>query len=345
MSNVANNTIPVTEHSQRVAAPTRVVRPKEQSAAQAPTARAAGTTERTITSAPAATATTPEPSDNRTQRNWITPARVGFLVAAILLYVGYVSPTERFITPESGIGYALGIVGGSGMLLLLLYPARKRFRWLKVIGTVKLWFQAHMVLGIIGPLFVLYHSNFSLGATNSNAALFAMLIVSGSGIVGRYFYTRIHFGLYGRKASRAEMQAEAEALKDKVAGSRFVPDLLQRLDAAEARMLKQKKGLLRQITRPLYVTGMMLAQRWALTRIATNELRTAAETSPVLAKQHAQFAVAVRQYIKRRLQATRQVAEFESYERLFSLWHMLHLPLFFLLLVASIVHVISVHVY
>ena len=40
-----------------------------------------------------------------------------------------------------------------------------------------------------------------------------------------------------------------------------------------------------------------------------------------------------------------QVMEFESYERLFSLWHVLHLPLFFMLLIAGIVHVVAVHVY
>ena len=279
------------------------------------------------------------------QRRWLTPSRLGFLATALLLYAGYFSPLERFITPESGIGYALGIIGGSAMLLLLLYPARKRLPMLKFIGSVKAWFQTHMVLGIIGPLLVLYHSNFSLGATNSNAALFAMLLVSGSGIFGRYFYTRIHFGLYGRRASRAEMQAAAEELKEKVAGSRFVPELLAELDAVDQRMLRHKPGSLRMLARPLYVTALMHYERWLLTRHATAELRRAAIESPVLAKQHAQFAVAVRRYIRQRLQATRQVAEFESYERLFSLWHLLHLPLFFLLLVAGVVHVVAVHVY
>ena len=47
----------------------------------------------------------------------------------------------------------------------------------------------------------------------------------------------------------------------------------------------------------------------------------------------------------RHIDATRRVAELASYERLFSLWHVLHLPLFFMLLVAGIVHVIAVHVY
>jgi hypothetical protein len=39
------------------------------------------------------------------------------------------------------------------------------------------------------------------------------------------------------------------------------------------------------------------------------------------------------------------VAEFESYERLFSVWHALHLPLIFMLLLAASVHIVAVHVY
>jgi NADH-quinone oxidoreductase subunit H len=52
-----------------------------------------------------------------------------------------------------------------------------------------------------------------------------------------------------------------------------------------------------------------------------------------------------RQYIDHRLAATRRVVEFGAFERLFSLWHALHLPLFVMLLVAGIAHVVAVHVY
>src|SRR5512139_1638116 len=115
-----------------------------------------------------------------------------FAAACVLLaLLGMQAGLERFITPEKGLGYALGIVGGSAMLLLLIYPARKRLAWLAPIGSVKAWFQIHMVLGIVGPLLVLFHSNFRTGATNSNVALACMLIVSGSGLIGRYFYSRI----------------------------------------------------------------------------------------------------------------------------------------------------------
>jgi hypothetical protein len=274
-----------------------------------------------------------------------TPARIGFVLAAILIYLGFRLPLARLLSPERGVGYMLGILGGSAMLLLLVYPARKRFAALRVIGSVKVWFQIHMVLGVAGPLLILYHSNFSLGATNSNAALFAMVIVAASGIVGRYFYARIHCGLYGHRTNLAELQASAQSLRTKVAGASFVPDLLTALDAAERRMTERSRTPLRVLARPVTVSARMWIERRRLTRAAVAELRATAARSRVVAERHAHFERAVRRYIARRLQATRQVVEFESYERLFSLWHVLHLPLFFILLIAGVVHVIAVHVY
>ena len=45
------------------------------------------------------------------------------------------------------------------------------------------------------------------------------------------------------------------------------------------------------------------------------------------------------------ISAARRVAEFEGCARLFALWHVLHIPLFVMLLIAGVVHVIAVHVY
>lgn len=274
-----------------------------------------------------------------------TPARLGFLAAALLIVAGFKLPLSRWLSPEHGAGYILGIVGGSAMLLLLYYPLRKRFPSLAVTGSVKTWFQIHMVLGIAGPLCILYHSQFSLGAANSNAALFAMLIVSASGIVGRYFYARIHCGLYGHRTNLGELQLAAVELRDKIAGAQFVPELLTELDAAEKRIIERKKTYLRVLLRPITVGVRTWYERLRLTRRATHELRATAARSRVVAERHEHFERAVRRYIARRLNATRQVVEFESYERLFSLWHVLHLPLFFMLLIAGVVHVVAVHVY
>jgi len=117
---------------------------------------------------------------------WFAPARVVAVLCITAILWGYSSHLERFITPQRGLGYALGIVGGSLMLLILIYPTRKRLHALASLGGVPLWFNLHKLLGVIGPLIVLFHANFSFGATNSNVALVCMLVVSGSGIVGRY---------------------------------------------------------------------------------------------------------------------------------------------------------------
>ena len=59
----------------------------------------------------------------------------------------------------------------------------------------------------------------------------------------------------------------------------------------------------------------------------------------------ATLIAAADRYAGSRLAAARRVAEFSSCERLFALWHLLHLPLFGMLFVAAVVHVVAVNVY
>lgn len=279
-------------------------------------------------------------------RKLVTPAGVFALLATIALYVGWRFPTQRYITPERGIGYALGIIGGSLMLLLLLYSARKRFRWLGFLGSVARWFRFHMVLGILGPLCILYHSNFSLGAANSNVALFCMLTVAGSGLIGRYIYSRIHFGLYGRKADLGELRDGADGLRALSGSVSFLPELVARLERSERNLLAtgpHLPGL--GFIKPVAVSVKTFAARWALRRYVRKALRVAAHNSPTIASQKDRLRKVAAAYVDKRLLATRRVAEFQAYERLFSLWHALHLPLIFMLVIAAVVHIFAVNIY
>ena len=279
---------------------------------------------------------------------WLQRLRSGtglmLLICVTLLVFGWNFPVHRYITPQRGAGYVLGIVGGSMMLLLLLYPARKRFRWLSFMGSVKGWFETHMVLGLLGPICILYHSNFRTGAVNSNVALFCMLIVSGSGLVGRYFYTRIHHGLSERATTLAELQAKAQRLQTATVTLAFLPELLQRLLAAEQNLLKRVSEF-PVVMRPpvaLLLSGWL---RFRLNVYVRRALRQAAKQSATVAARRGGLRRVARNYIAQRIRATREVSEFQAYTQLFSLWHVLHLPLFFMLLLAGVVHVIAVHVY
>jgi hypothetical protein len=248
-----------------------------------------------------------------------------------------------YLSPESGLGYALGILGGSMMLLLIVYPLRKRIRALRFLGSVPRWFRAHMLLGIGGPLCILLHANFSFGATNSNVALVCMLIVAGSGVVGRYFYAKIHHGLYGHRATLSELQAKADAIKAHEAALPMLPELISRIEREEQGLIRSGGGMI--VVSPLIIAVRSFSARLYLAKYVRQAIRAAASRSATIAAQSARIEKAALEYAGRRLRASRQVAEFRVYERLFSLWHVLHLPLFFMLLAAGIVHVIAVHVY
>jgi hypothetical protein len=120
----------------------------------------------------------------RQARTRISPERALFLAATLILIVGTQIPVASHVSPKSGLGYALGAVGGILLLSQALYAFRKR------LLTVRLL----MMLGIIAPVLILIHCGFSLGATNSNIALAAMLLVTCSGLCGRHFYSKIHRG-------------------------------------------------------------------------------------------------------------------------------------------------------
>jgi hypothetical protein len=269
-------------------------------------------------------------------------ARLSLMLALLVILVGWAAPLGDYITPRTGLGYTLGIVGGSLMLALLIYPARKRLPGLTRIGSARAWFRIHMVLGVVGPICILYHCNFHLGAANSNVALVSMLIVAGSGIIGRYLYERIHHGLYGRMATLEELRADTENLKiDSSGAGRLLPEFGARLDASEKRI-----GYSVPLV-PKALTAALLSrfERMRLHRYVHKTLRAAAAGSPTIAGHRAKFVRAADRYSDARLKAARRVAEFESCRQLFSLWHLLHLPLFGMLFIAAVVHVVAVNVY
>jgi hypothetical protein len=263
----------------------------------------------------------------------------------LLLYAGYKLPTERYITPDRGFGYALGILGGSAMLVLLLYPARKRVRWLAFIGTVRRWFQAHMILGVVGPVCVLYHANFSLGAPNSNVALFCTLVVAGSGLFGRYFYSKIHHGLYGHRTTLAELGASASRLRAAPLSIAFLPELIERLEREEQQIISIRASISSALVVPFIAHWRISLSRARLRRYTRHALAAPALDSRVLAEQRRRLRRTAFSYIDTRLQANGKVVTFQAFERLFSYWHLLHLPLFYILVVAAIAHVIAVHLY
>ncbi len=277
-----------------------------------------------------------------TQRNrFLTPAGIYFVAVLAAIAFGVNLPSSAYLSPQSGLGYALGIAGGSMMLLLLLYPVRKRMPRARYVGSTRSWFRLHMTLGILGPALILVHSNFSLGATNSNVALVCMLIVSGSGLFGRYFYRHIHLELNGREATLDELKEFSNRLQQTSTVS-FLPALARRIDEEQA-VVERRFAATPLLLRPLQGAMWAMAARRRLRREVREAIAKGADRRRDPSRESLQQTAY--RYIDDRISAARRVLEFRAFQKLFSLWHALHMPLFFMLIIAGTVHVVAVHLY
>ena len=268
--------------------------------------------------------------------------RLFFGLTFFSIAFGWVYRDELYLSAEEGLGYNLGIIGGVFMLVLLLYPLRKKIRWLSRLGAIKHWFRIHMALGIIGPTLILYHSSFSLGSVNSNVALFCMIIVAASGLVGRFIYTRIHYDLYGEKMSLAELKDSLQVTKQKI-GSQFssLPEIENQLQTLEQAAYKRRNFIMQFIWIPVLVV-MTNIRRRRIKRILKSDIR---KTHGKLSHDDMQVFRQSLRAIYNYIETTKRLGQLNTYERLFSIWHIVHLPLFFMLIITGIIHVIAVHMY
>jgi len=262
-------------------------------------------------------------------------------LVAVALYQGWQMRDIAYLTAETGIGYWLGIVGGVMMLVLLLYPMRKRIKALRILGPIKHWFRLHMIMGILGPTLILFHCNFNLGALNSNVALFCMTVVAASGLLGRYFYSRIHHGLYGSQATVHELQQASNwQLEQLVEDLQYFPQLHEQLKAYEKSAIKAGQGWLSIIAIP-WLTITTQFSYIALLRACRKSVREEVTDSELCKQQ----LLKTRRNLAMYFGAVRKVAEFTFYRRLFSTWHVLHLPLFIMMIITGLIHVVAVHMY
>jgi hypothetical protein len=177
-------------------------------------------------------------------------------------------------------------------------------------------------------------------------ALSCMLLVAGSGVIGRVIYRKIHHGLYGRSATLQEVQANLGIIGGDVKSKfHFAPDVEKRLKDFETSTLAELKGAWSRIWSFMTVgvranwTYFIVARE--LERLGRAHARKHDADITKVRNRVAAGKLAIRQY----LNAVVDVARFSAYERLFSLWHILHVPFVFMLIISGIVHVIAVHMY
>ncbi|HEY7124366.1 MAG TPA: hypothetical protein VH540_10480 [Ktedonobacterales bacterium] len=149
--------------------------------------------------------------------------RVAFLfalasgVGLAFLYRRYMQTND--IAPDSKMGYIFAIAGTALLLLVGLgYVIRKRLgrRWPGRLHTFLAW---HMVGGILGLVLILMHAAGNFNPRSGTYALYGLIAVVASGIVGR---------VLDRFAPRLAASAALEAIS--ASGEERMDDLEQELE-------------------------------------------------------------------------------------------------------------------
>jgi len=268
------------------------------------------------------------------------------LLVCATLFVGWRLRTAELITAEYGAGHMLGIMGTLLMLVLMIYSARKRMPALAVIGSIKMWFRIHMILGIIGPVCVMVHATFRLGSLNSSVALFSMLIIAVSGIFGRYLYCRIHNGLYGRRLTLNDLidrlNEDKEAVKRHFAP---VPEIREELLSTTAEALRPCASLSESFMRLFSISLRRRLVLRRIKRIANTHLKKQVASAGWTRAMKRNMRAGIKLQAGLFLDEVVGFTQFVFFERLFALWQVLHIPSSVILALVVLVHIIAVSLY
>jgi hypothetical protein len=264
---------------------------------------------------------------------------VGISVTILLAINGYQYYTtpleERFFSPDHTLlkpsgdwGHGFGIIGTLMMIVGVgVYMIRKRYRKFFNVGYLKHWLEFHIFLCSVGPVLVLYHTAFKFGGLVS-VSFWSMVLVVLSGVVGRFIYLQIPRTIQGQELSINELNSMKEklALRIRTVLSEDIATLagFERISSSDRyksfklstsigffiRDYFSTKQLMRLFRKRMKLIGLNKSER--------EELIDAAKSEIVIA---------------------RRIALLRTFQKLFHMWHLFHLPFAISMFVIMVIHV------
>jgi hypothetical protein len=237
------------------------------------------------------------------------------------------APYHEVLKPSGLVGHGYGIAGTAMMLVgVILYSSRKRVRWLAGAGNLGHWLQFHIFLCTLGPFLVLLHTTFKFGGLVS-IAFWSMTVVVVSGVFGRYVFARIPKAMDGRFRGLAEIDRQAAALGEEIGAYGDLPaGQLEVLLSGPS--LRSPRGTLDALW--LAFRGDIAAR---LHLLRSRRILSRSGIAPVARRRTLAL-------LRSRLSLEQQSRLLLPFQRMFSYWHILHLPLAIVLLIVTIVHVV-----
>ncbi len=229
------------------------------------------------------------------------------------------------LKPGGTWGLAFGTAGALMMVVMLLYSVRKRFVALRHLGSVSVWLDFHILLGICGPLFVLLHSSFKVQGLVA-LSFWSMVAVASSGIAGRYLYRQIPHSNVGDELSLAEVEKlDRDLARQLMEEVGLDAEAIRQLDAVAALGTSSKQSLLGMAFRFPFDA---LSLRFRLRRFRRDFPRVDRRL-----RHRFELLVAHKASLHRRILLWQRVRE------LFHYWHVFHKPFAVVMYLFMLVHI------
>ncbi len=240
---------------------------------------------------------------------------------------------ERVYSNAHAIFGSAGTVGfATGLTALVLfsynfaYLLRKTLHSLRGIGTLRGWLNGHVAAAIIGCGYVALHANFEMRNWIARTCVYALIIVTTTGLIGRYLLRFVPRTASGRRADLAAFEDELMELIDDIR-----PDIVHDHDAVIALQAMVDSLETDEAAASLRDVRARLGDAHQRMRVLETALARSEE-----AHRHRWKAARMRRGLAR---MSRQIAVFGVAGRVMDAWRAFHRAFALLLLVAIAAHV------
>jgi hypothetical protein len=232
---------------------------------------------------------------------------------------------HRQLRPAGPIGIGFGVLSTLLFAAIYVYPLRKRWTWLRKMGTTRHWLDFHIVMGLAAPALVALHSAFKFGGL-AGMAYWIMLAVVASGLVGRYFYAQIPRSKKDAELSLTELHRMNLELSENLRAQSVVPEEVWRpLVTPVRREEALRMPVVKSIARMLALDLARPFRMAALRRKALAGWERVWTLGGLLASNHPDLERVVA-LVRRQSWLTAKICFLDRAGQIFKMWHVVHRP-------------------
>ena len=233
-------------------------------------------------------------------------------------------PLYWTLKPGGTLGLKFGMAGLFMMTVMHLYSVRKRLKPLRKLGALRKWLDLHILMGILGPLFVVLHSSFKVGGLVA-ISFWSMVAVALSGVFGRYLYLKIPRARSGEELTLADVEKAdremTQRLRDEFGAD---PSFLEKLDQAAA---------------PPEAAGLLRLLAWLIAEDLGFHRGTLAAVARSLPGLPPDLARELMDVVRQKAVLRRRILLWGALHRIFHHWHVVHRPFAVVMYLFVLVHV------